>query len=123
MMAGVVNAAREAVLSVTVRGPGGGGQDIEAAIDTGFTGSLTLPPALIAALALPWQGYGRAVLADGSTSLFDVHEATVIWDGQPCRVPASAIDVMPLVGMSLMDGFELNIQVRAGGNVTLVALP
>ena len=39
MIEGVVNADYEAVIPLTVQGPAGQAQDIEAVIDTGFTGS------------------------------------------------------------------------------------
>jgi hypothetical protein len=54
MITGVVNPNREAIIRLMVAGPGGQQQDIEAIINTGFTGFLTLPPALVAALGLPW---------------------------------------------------------------------
>ncbi len=56
MMTGVVNANREATIRLVVIGPSGQQQEIEAIIDTGFTGFLTLPAVLIAALGLPWPG-------------------------------------------------------------------
>ena len=34
------------------------------------------------ALGLSWKELGTAILADGSQVLFDVYEATVVWDGQ-----------------------------------------
>ncbi len=44
MIAGVVTASRQAIIRLTVRGPEGQEQEIEAVIDTGFDGTLTLPP-------------------------------------------------------------------------------
>jgi predicted aspartyl protease len=66
MMRGAVNARREVVLSLRVRGPAGAAQDVDAVIDTGFSASLTLPAATVAALGLTRQSGSRAVLADGS---------------------------------------------------------
>ena len=43
MIQGVVNAALEAVIPLTLQGPAGQTREIEAVIDTGFSGSLTLP--------------------------------------------------------------------------------
>jgi predicted aspartyl protease len=48
-------------------------QEVEAVIDTGFTGALTLPPALITRLGLRWRSVDRATLADGSTCVFQVY--------------------------------------------------
>ena len=55
-----------------MRGPIGQEREIQAVIDTGFDGSLTLSPALIAALGLPWRRRGCALLADGNESVFDI---------------------------------------------------
>ena len=61
--------------------------EVEAIIDTGYTASLTLPPALVAALGLRWQTLDRATLADGSECVVDVYEAKVLWDGKTRQHP------------------------------------
>jgi len=74
----------------------------------------------------PWVCRGVAVdalLADGTTSLFDIYEATVLWDGTPRRVAVDAADIDPLVGMRLLDGYELTVQAIVGGQVRIQALP
>jgi clan AA aspartic protease len=92
-------------------------------IDTGFDGSLSLPPALVASLGLPWRRRGRALLADGSESLFDIYEATVVWDRRRRRIAVDEADTFPLVGTGLLNGYELKVQVRPRGNVTITRLP
>ena len=74
-------------------------------------------------LDLVWQNDVRATLADGTEMGLDVYEATVMWDGQPRRVAAAAVGTTPLVGMSLLEGFDLTVRVRAGGAVTVQAIP
>ena len=71
MISGVVTGDRQAVIHLTVRGPTGQEQEIEAIIDTGFDGCLSLPSSLIVFLSLAWRERGRALLADGSESVFD----------------------------------------------------
>jgi clan AA aspartic protease len=88
-------------------------------VDTGCNGWLTLPPALIAALGLPWQTAVHGILADGTEILCDVYEATVVWDRRQRQIPVVDADAAPLVGMALLEGSELNMQVRAGGKVTI----
>jgi len=122
MIAGVVTADHEAIIPLTIRGPSGRECDIEAVIDTGFSGWLSLPPSVITFLGLPWRRRGRALLADGSDSIFDVHDGTVVWDGRPLRIPVDSAETAPLVGMSVLAGYELNVQVRPNGRVALHVL-
>jgi clan AA aspartic protease len=82
MITGVVTDDHQAVIRLNVRGPTGQEKEIEAIIDTGFDGWLSLPSSLIVLLDLPWRQRGRALLADGSESIFDIYEGTVLWDGQ-----------------------------------------
>ena len=122
MITGVVTDDRQAVIHVTVRGPAGQTQEIEAIIDTGFDGWLSLPPSLVVRLGLVWHRRGRALLADGSESVFDIYEATVDWDGKIQRIPVDEAETAPLIGMALLEGYELNIQVQPGGNVMVKTL-
>ena len=87
-------------IPLTVRGPAGQEREVEAVIDTGFDGTLSLPLADIIALGLPWRRRGRALLADGTDSVFDIYEATVVWDGMPPRVAIDAADIARSSGCS-----------------------
>jgi clan AA aspartic protease len=122
MITGTVQ-AREARIRLTVRGPRSKELRIEAVIDTGYTASLTLPPEVRTLLGLQWISTGRGILADGSECLFDVYEARVDWDGAWRRILVDEADTDPLVGMDLMAGHELRIQVRSRGKVAIKKLP
>jgi len=122
MIAGTVNGAREARIPLTLRAPLGTTQEIDALIDTGFNGFLTLPPCLIAALGLKRLARGRAILADGRDQLFDIHAVTVLWDGQPLTVEADSADTDPLVGMGLLQGYRLSLEIVDGGSVEIERL-
>jgi len=111
------------MIRALVRDAAGQAHEIEAIIDTGFNGSLTLPPALIAALALPWRTRGSAILANGTEDEFDIYAATLIWDGIPRPILIESVDTAPLVGMALLYGYDVRIQAIDGGLVTLEALP
>lgn len=124
MISGSVNADREAIIHLRVGGPSGQQQhEIEAIIDTGFTGFLTLPQTLVVALGLPWLCRQAGVLADGRVELFDVYVATVVWDGGPRTIEVEAADTDPLVGMRLLERYSLRIDVVSGGPVTITAIP
>jgi clan AA aspartic protease len=119
MITGIVNADLEAVIRFPIRGPNGRALDVEAIVDTGFNGFLTLPPALVTTLGLPRLGRGRVMLANGSEQIIDIHRATVIWDGEALSVEADAVDAPPLVGMALLYGYELAVEVIDGGSVVI----
>lgn len=123
MITGSVNAGREAVIPVEVLDANAQPHAIEAIVDTGFTGSLTLPSSLIAAWGLPFRGRQQVVLGNGSVDLLDVYAGTVLWNGQPLAIEIDSCDTDPLVGMSLLDGYALYIEVRVGAVVTITALP
>jgi Fe2+ transport system protein FeoA len=46
----------------------------------------------------------------------------VIWDGQIKSIEINESETDPLVGMGLLEGYELNIQGFAGGLVTIKPL-
>ena len=105
-----------------VKGLQGQEQEVEAIVDTGYTASLTLPPALITALGLRWQTMDTARLADGSECIFSVYEARVVWDGKVRQILVDEADADPLVGMRRLKGHELKMQVRVRGKVTIKRL-
>ena len=122
MMMGSVNSRREAVIQFVVLGENHQRQAIKAVIDTGYTGFLTLPSAIITTLGLTWYMQEEGILDDGSLCMFNVFETTVIWDGQIKSIEINESETDPLVGMGLLDGYELNIQGFAGGLVTIKPL-
>lgn len=111
-MTGEINADREAV-RLTVYDAAGGEAEIKAVIDTGFTDYLTLPPHLIASLSLPFRESAEFVLADGYAVAFETYAATVIWDG--------AEKPILLIGMSLLYGYRVIMDVVDGGSITIEA--
>jgi clan AA aspartic protease len=123
MIRGVVNARREAVVALRVRGPGGAERDVDAVVDSGFTASLTLPSAVVAALGLARQSGGSATLADGSIRQFDIYAAEVAWGGGWRPVLVSAVGDEVLLGMRLLEGHELRMAVVPGGVVEITPLP
>ena len=116
MIQGYVNDVYEAVVPFTLQGPSGQTRDIEAVIDTGYTGFLTLTRALVTELRLSYRNRDLAILADGREVVYGV---TILWDGHVRHVDAYMSDAVPLVGMRLLDGHNLNIEVVNGGRVVI----
>ncbi len=123
MIRGIVNARGEAVVRLKVRGPGGVESDVDAIVDSGFTASLTLPATMVTALGLARQSGSSAVLADGSVRQFDICAAEVAWGGTWRAVLVSAFGNDPLLGMRLLAGHKLVIEVVPGGLVEILPLP
>ncbi len=95
---------------------------MRAVIDTGFDGWLTLPRSIVTSLSLPRRGRERGVLADGTAVLFHLHRATITWDGRPRSVLAAVAGRTPLVGMGLLDGYQLTVEVKPRGKVRITPL-
>ena len=113
---------REACIELTVCGARKRERTIRAVIDTGYTAFLSLPPDLIAWLSLDWRSSGRGILADGSECLFDVYAGKLVWDGRKRSVLIDEADTDPLVGMALLTGYELKIENRPNGKVSIKRL-
>lgn len=114
---------REAVLAVEVLSPSGAPPlPVEAVVDTGFTGHLTLPPATVEALGLPIVGSAESVLADGSLVMEDVCLARVLWHGEERPARVLVADATPLLGMALLRGSELRVECVGGGEVAVEEL-
>jgi predicted aspartyl protease len=96
---------------------------VDGIVDSGFTASLALPAATVTALALVRQSGGTAVLADGSVRHFDICAAEVLWEGNWRSVLVSAVGNEPLLGMHLLAGHKLGIEVVPGGIVEILPLP
>ena len=119
MIEGVVNGDYEAVIPLALRSQTGQAREIEVVIDTGYNGFLSLPPALVAELEFPIVGPSPATLTNGDMETFNVHDATVVWDGMPRDIEADAVGPVPLAGMLLFEGHHLSVQIHQGGRVVI----
>lgn len=61
------------------------------------------------------------ILADGSEAALDAYSVTVLWDTQPREIVAYAADTTPLIGMSMLDGHSLYVDIGIGGRVVIQA--
>jgi predicted aspartyl protease len=123
MIMGVVNAQTEATIRLPVQTADGREQEIEVILDTEFNGSLTLPLAMMVGLGLQWRTRGLVTLANGTEEYGDIYAATIMWDDRPRNILVEAADTDPLVGMALLYGHDLHIQVVEGGTVVIEPLP
>ena len=122
MITGKITANREAIIELEVIGSNQKREKVEAVIDTGFNGYLTLPNDLINYLKLQRAGSRRAALGDGNIVVLDMYLAKVLWHGQEQDVLALQADGGPLIGMSLLYGSRLVLEVIDNGDVTIDSL-
>jgi clan AA aspartic protease len=123
MRSTVAAEGNEALLGVEVLSQAGSSSlRVEAVVDTGFTGHLTLPRATVDALGLPIIGSAESILADGSLVMEDVCLARVLWHGAERPVRVLVADATPLLGMALMRGSELRVECVGGGEVSVERL-
>lgn len=94
---------------------------LEVAIDTGFTGFMTLRPRVTRALGLERAEERRMILADGQVITTPTCLATVIWHGNPTRIPVLEMDARPVIGMSLLWNSDIAMAARENGRVVISA--
>ena len=116
-MTGIVNSKGESILRLVVGDHETQRVVVDSVVDTGYTGFLTLPPATIVTLDLKWRGSEDVVLGDGCTQRFDVYSARIIWDGKFRPIKVNEADTDSLVGLELLYGYQMCIQITDCGSV------
>jgi clan AA aspartic protease len=122
MMQGRVDQNCKATIRLVVGNLNSQRQVIDAVIDTGFTGFLTLPLTIITSLDLRLYGREEGTLGDGSICIFDVYSGLIIWDGEFRRIDVNASETSPLLGMSLLYGYQMRLDAIEGGMVMIQSL-
>ncbi|MBI3799556.1 MAG: clan AA aspartic protease [Deltaproteobacteria bacterium] len=114
-MTGSVDGAGRALVYLTVQSPTNAiSMEIEAWVDTGFTGELVLPQENIVALNLSRSAVVTAELGDGSETTLEVYTCLIEWFGQIRQVEVIAsIGQLPLLGVGLLRGRKLTIDYAA----------
>ena len=111
-----------ALVPVTFRLPGQPNLTIEFVVDTSFTEDLTLPPAAVAVLGLPFSHDLDVTLANDTNDIVPVYTATIVWDGDEREVRIFATGRRPLLGTALLAGSEFVAQFIQGGLVTIESI-
>ena len=121
MISGVV-LNDEAIVRLVVKDAQGNVEPVEFVVDTGFSGSICVPPSLTLSLACPHAFQTPAILADGRIKWLDSVELTLDWDGEERLVDALVISGQPLLGMRALRGSELTLEISEGGLATISPL-
>lgn len=122
MIIGEVNPRGEAIIRVRVHGPGQVIADVPAGLDTGFTESLCLNEETIAALGLPFLYQTMVQLGNGGFVRMNVYTGQVEWDRRRRGTLVHETEGDALIGVSLLKGFHVGIDMVDGGRVSLEPL-
>ncbi len=123
MIFGQVTTKLEAIAILFIEDCNGNQHPIDFIVDTGFTGEMSLPSAVIASIGLRWTNSSMLVLGNGVPVNSDVYAATIVWDSQSRSVIVNAVETTPLIGMRLLAGYEVRIRVVVGGSVWMDRIP
>lgn len=119
MIQGIVNAKRQPIVPLTIRGDAGQEAAVEVLLDTGGNGSLMLPLAQVEALSFRYLRTDTTSVADGRRVPVPVYAARVIWDGAERLASIVAAGTQPLLGMSLTLGHRIVVEMVDGGAVSI----
>lgn len=96
---------------------------IEAHIDTGFNGQITLPPDFIELLGLEPAQPIALTMANGERETFPTFFGAVLWHGHRRSARIIESEGVPLIGTELLWGSLLTAEMTDNGAVTIGPLP
>ena len=118
MITGVVASNSDMLIDVEVANSAGEYETLEFVLDTGFNGDLAMPTEVILRLGLEYTGPIGVSYAVGS-GVRRAYLATVTWHDRPREVEVIATDDEWLLGMDMLMGSRLTVDVRIGGEVLI----
>ncbi|HUG70655.1 MAG TPA: hypothetical protein VMM76_23100 [Pirellulaceae bacterium] len=119
MIAGAVTGDREIVIQVDALAADRSFVSIQAVVDTGFNGFVTLPLDVLNALGATAAGTRRAELGDGHVVELGVYFLKINWQDEVREILAIQAETTPLVGMSLLWGSRVCFDAEEGGTVAI----
>ena len=96
--------------------------EVEALLDSGFTGAVSVPLRVVEQLKLEWSGEHSVILGDASEVGVDLYEGMVYFAGRRYRCAVLATGDIPTVGMHLMQGLKVCFEATADGEIEIVPL-
>ena len=92
---------------------------VEALLDSGFNGAVSLPANVVERLGLPLVTERAATLADGSDIKIKVHVGYVRFAARRYRCAVWATGDVPMIGMHLLQGFKVCFEAFEGGVIEI----
>ena len=123
MTSGWIGSNRELVMPLRVLDANEHVHRVEANIDTGFNGHLTLPPDVTRLLGLIRAKPVDLTMANDETGTFPSYHGMVFWQGQHRPIEIIETEGTPLIGTALLWGSLLTAEMADNGAVTIGVLP
>ena len=123
MMGGWISGNRELVMPIRLLDVNEHVHRVEANIDTGFNGHLTLPPDLLRLLSLVAAKPLDLRMANDATESFPTFRGIVLWRNQRRTVRIIESEGTPLIGTALLWDSLLTAEMTDHGAVTIGPLP
>ncbi len=108
-----------AIVPIAIADSSGRLWPVEAIIDTGFVGDIALPSNVIRHLGLIRTGRMDFVLAHGESARLDIYEGRLLWHDRLRDVVVTEADGVPLIGIRLLSGSRVTMDVSPGGEVLI----
>lgn len=114
-MTGSVDGSGRAFVRIRLKNPTNATEvELDAWIDTGFTGELVLPQPIVTSFGLPLGPFVMARLADGSDIQLDTYTCHLEWFDEWKRIEVVANQGQyPLLGVGLLLDHDLHIDYRS----------
>jgi predicted aspartyl protease len=97
----------------------GGHKSIEFIVDTGFEADIALSPVLLMGIDASYVGEFPFALADFTYRTRPVYSVLVEWQGEPRVAEIVAFEGNPLVGVGLLRGCLLEMEMEEGGEISI----
>ena len=108
-----------AIIPIAIADSNGRLWPLEAIIDTGFVGDVALPSNVIRRLGLVRTGDMSFVLAHGESARLNIYEGSLLWHDQLRSVVITGAEDIPLIGIRLLSGNRVTMDVSPGGEVLI----
>ena len=119
MIRGILSERLEPLVVLEISNGDGRFQPVEALLDTGFSGHLTLPTDAVERLGLKHARYTSMTLANGQRIQMSIRKGSLKWFGQVREIEIIASDGQTLLGMNLLAGCKIAIRAHPGGEVLI----
>ena len=110
-------------IPIAIAGPDRVFRTVEADVDTGFTGWLTLPTAIIQDLGLVSHGRRLTVMANNEARRSYLYRVLLAWHGVLRWTTVIQSEDQPLIGMALLSDCRLTVDAWEGGPVVIAERP